>query len=141
MSKVDSPWYHADQIFFFFFQPLFSADLLIFCHHPFCVWSDLHSTQSCSPHTLPPHTKFWGSVPHIPTPPSCTTHCPICDPNPLQNLFNTRDFFFFCFVLGSPLPIVGSQQPHCTRANVWQVAHQPLSPPALYFLSDLLLLP
>ena len=51
--------------FFFFSTPVFLPEELFFFRHPFCVWSDLHSTLFCSPHTLPPHTKFWGSVPHI----------------------------------------------------------------------------
>ena len=55
--------------FLFFFNPYFCRIYCFFCDHPFRVWTDIHSTLSCSPPTLPPHTKFWGSVPHIPTPP------------------------------------------------------------------------
>ena len=123
--------------FYFFSATFFFRIIVLFV---LCLeWSSLSSVLLTS-HSAPPH-QILGECSPYPHLPSCTIHCPICDPNPLQNLRNTRDFFFFCFVSGTALLYLGFLQPHRTRANVWQVPHQPPSPPALHFLSDLLLLP
>ena len=51
------------RIFVFFSSP----SIFVSCH--------LHCNVSSLPHTLPPRTKFWGSVAHIPTyPPAPPMH-------------------------------------------------------------------
>ena len=73
VSMVEPREYQPDQ--FVFLTPLF-AGFVVF---HFC---DLHCTLSSSPHNPPPRTKFWGSVPHIPTYPLAPPMPSPSTPNP-----------------------------------------------------------
>ena len=68
--KGRSPLVPRRPIFFFFFPtPFFSGSTVFFVtiHFAFGVTFALLCPAYLT--LCPPHTKFWGSVPHIPTPP------------------------------------------------------------------------
>ncbi len=121
--KGRSPLVPLRPIFFFFFQPLFFCRIIGL----FCVWSDTHCPLSCSPHTLPPHTKIWGSVPHIPISLPAPSIGPSATLTPSKASATRVTFSFFASSQAQHCCIWGSYSP---IARVLTCGRCPINPPA-----------
>ena len=114
--KGRSPLLPLRPIFFYFFF-----------NHFFCRIIDLHCPLSCSPHTLPPHTKFWGGVPHILTSPPAPPIAPSVTLTPSKTSATRVTFSFFASSQAQHCCVWGSYSP---IARVLTCGRCPINPPA-----------